>query len=59
MSIFFIAIIASIARFAAAVSGSFIASVNARGTICQLKPNLSLHQPHTLSWPPPPTIAFQ
>jgi hypothetical protein len=40
MSIFFIVIIASIARLAALVSGSFIAAVNARGTICQLNPNL-------------------
>src|SRR5262245_24164394 len=46
MSIFFIVIIASNARLAAAVSGSLIASINARGTICQLNPNLSLHQLH-------------
>ena len=59
MSIFFIVIIASIARLAAAVSGSVIASINTRGAICQLNPNLSLHQPHMLSWPPLPTIAFQ
>ena len=44
MSIFFIVIIASIARLAAAVSESLIASIKARGAICQLNPNLSLHQ---------------
>src|SRR5262245_48592036 len=59
MSIFFIVIIASNARFAAAVLESLIASANTRGTICQLNPNLSLHQPQTLSCPPPRTIAFQ
>ena len=59
MSIFFIVIIASNARLAAAVSGSVIASVSTRGVICHDRPHLSLHQPHALSWPPLPTIAFQ
>ena len=27
--------------------------------ICHDTPHLSLHQPHALSWPPLPTIAFQ
>ena len=30
-----------------------------RGVICQDTPHLSLHQPHALSWPPLPTMAFQ
>ena len=59
MSIFFIVIIASIARFAAAPSWLFIASSKARGVICQEKPYLSLPQPHALSSPPLSTIAFQ
>jgi hypothetical protein len=59
MSIFFICIIASNARFADAGSGSVIAFVRAIGVICQDNPHLSLHQPHALSWPPLPTIAFQ
>jgi len=59
MSMFFICIIASNARLAAAVSGSVIAFVRAIGVICQDNPHLSLHQPHALSWPPLPTIAFQ
>src|SRR6266511_6287853 len=48
MSIFFISIIASNARLAAAGSGSLIACVNASGVICQDRPHLSLHQPHAL-----------
>src|SRR5688572_20578303 len=59
MSIFFISIIASNARLAAAESGSVIALVRAIGVICQDKPHLSLHHPHALSSPPLPTIAFQ
>ena len=59
MSIFFICIIASNARLAAAASGSAIAVVRAIGVICQDNPHLSLHQPQALSWPPLPTIAFQ
>src|SRR4029079_11910105 len=59
MSIFFICIIASNARLAAAGSESVIAFVSAIGVICQDKPHLSLHQPHALSWPPLPTMAFQ
>src|SRR5262245_53748185 len=59
MSIFFICIIASNARLAAAVSGSVTAFVRAIGVICQDNPHLSLHQPHALSWPPLPTIAVQ
>ena len=49
MSIFFIFIIASIARFAAARSGSVVASSRARGVICQANPQPSVHQPHWLS----------
>src|SRR6478672_6299637 len=58
MSIFFIVIIASNARLAAAGSGSVMESVSARGVICHDRPHLSLHQPHSLSCPPSPTIAF-
>ena len=53
-----IGIIASNARLAAAPPLAR-ASVNTRGVICQLTPHLSLHQPHWLSCPPLPTIAFQ
>ena len=49
MSIFFIVIIASNARLAAAGSGSVIAFVRATGVICQDRPHLSLHQPQALS----------
>jgi predicted 3-demethylubiquinone-9 3-methyltransferase (glyoxalase superfamily) len=35
------------------------ASVSTRGVICQETPHLSLHQPHTLSWPLLPAMAFQ
>jgi hypothetical protein len=35
------------------------ASVSARGVICDESPQRSLHQPHWLSVPPLPTIAFQ
>ena len=59
MSIFFIVIIASIARLARRGVGIVHALDQRRGTICQLNPNLSLHQLHTLSCPPPLTIAFQ
>jgi hypothetical protein len=59
MSIFFIVIIASKARLAAARSGLVYARVSATGVICQEMPHRSLHQPHSLSWPPLPTIAFQ
>ena len=58
MSIFFIVIIASKARLASAPPAAS-ASVSARGVICQERPQRSLHQPHALSWPPLPTIAFQ
>ena len=57
-SIFCISIIASNARFASSPPAAS-ASVNTRGVICQETPHLSLHQPHALSWPPLPTIAFQ
>src|SRR5512144_1830015 len=57
-SIFFIDIIASKARLASAPPAAS-ASVSARGVICQERPQRSLHQPHALSWPPLPTIAFQ
>jgi hypothetical protein len=50
MSIFFIGIIASNERFAAAGSRSESAAIRARGVICQDTPHLSLHQPHWLSW---------
>jgi len=59
MSIFFIFIIASNARFATTGSGSAIALVKTIGVTCQDNPHLSLHQPHALSWPPLPTIALQ
>ena len=52
MSIFFIFIIASNARFAAERSESVVASSSTRGVICQDKPHLSLHHPHALSAPP-------
>jgi hypothetical protein len=58
MSIFLIPIMASNARLAAARSGLAIAVVRTRGVICHDSPHLSLHQPHALSWPPFPTIAF-
>jgi hypothetical protein len=58
MSIFFIGIIASKTRFASAPPAAS-ASVSVRGVICQERPQRSLHQPHALSWPPLPTIAFQ
>ena len=45
MSILFISIMASNARFAAAESESVIAFVRAIGVICQDKPHLSLHPP--------------
>lgn len=59
MSIFFIVIMASNTRLAAARSGLVYPLINAMGVICQETPHLSLHQPHALSWPPLPTIAFQ
>ena len=59
MSIFFMVIIASNTRLAAAWSLPVIASRSARGVICQDRPHLSLHQPHALSTPPLLTIAFQ
>src|SRR5437868_15189711 len=57
-SIFFMPIMASNARFASAPPAAS-ASVSTRGVICQETPHLSLHQPHALSWPPLPTMAFQ
>src|SRR5438874_12310776 len=51
-SIFFMGIIASNARLAAAVSGLVVASSRTRGVICQEKPHRSLHQPQALSSPP-------
>ena len=57
-SIFFIGIIASKARFASSPPAA-IASASTRGVICQDRPQRSLHQPHWLSLPPLPTIAFQ
>ena len=58
-SIFRIVIIASNARLAAAGSEPVNAFVRATGVICQDSPHLSLHQPHSLSRPPLPTIASQ
>jgi len=58
MSIFFIGIIAAKARLASAPPAAS-ASVSTRGVICQERPQRSLHQPHWLSVPPLPTIAFQ
>src|SRR5688572_6985360 len=57
-SIFCISIIAPKARLATSPPLA-IASVSTRGVICQDNPHLSLHQPHALSTPPLPTIAFQ
>jgi hypothetical protein len=48
MSIFFIVIIAAKARFASPPPAD-IASVKARGVICQERPQRSLHQPHANS----------
>jgi len=58
MSIFFMPIITLNARFAPSPPAAN-ASVSTRGVICQETPHLSLHQPHALSCPPLPTIAFQ
>src|SRR4029077_18680350 len=57
-SIFFIVIIASKARFAAAPSRLLSASSRTRGVICHEKPHRSLHQPQGLSSPPSPPVAF-
>src|SRR3954452_7777899 len=57
-SIFLMPIIASNTRFASSPPVAS-ASVSTRGVICQDTPHLSLHQPHALSWPPLPTMAFQ
>src|SRR5262245_42684926 len=58
MSIFFIPIIASKARFDSSPPAAS-ASISTRGVICQEIPHLSLHHPHWLSCPPLPTIAFR
>ena len=58
MLMFFIFIIASKARFPSAPPAES-ASISTRGVICQEMPQRSLHQPHWLSAPPSPTIAFQ
>src|SRR5215472_17170962 len=50
--------LAAMARFASAPPAAS-ASVSARGVICQERPQRSLHQPHWLSLPPFPMIAFQ
>src|SRR4051812_48518406 len=52
MSIFFISIIAAIARAPASRSLLVIISISRRGVICHDRPNLSLHQPHIDSAPP-------
>ena len=59
MSIFFMVIMASKARLAAARSGWVVARVSCTGVICHEMPQRSLHQPQALSWPPWPTMAFQ
>ena len=41
-----------------AIGGAFTEELGARGVICHDNPHRSLHQPHALSWPPLPTIAF-
>ena len=51
-------IIASNARLASSPPAAS-ASVRTRGVICHERPQRSLHQPHWLSAPPFPTIAFQ
>jgi hypothetical protein len=58
MSIFIIVIIASKAPLASPPPAAS-ASVSACWVICQEKPQRSLHQPHWLSVPPLPMIAFQ
>jgi hypothetical protein len=58
MSILVIGIMASNARLASPPPAAS-ASVRTRGVICQERPQRSLHQPHALSFPPLPTIAFQ
>ena len=58
MSIFFIVIIAAKTRFASPPPAAS-ASVSTRGVICQERPQRSFYQPHALSVPPLPTIAFQ
>src|SRR5262249_596726 len=57
-SIFSMPLIASNARFAPSPPAAS-ASVSPRGVICQETPHLSLHQPHSLSCPPLPRMAFQ
>ena len=57
-SILRMSIIAAKARLASSPPAA-IASVSTRGVICHDTPHLSLHQPHALSWPPFPTMAFQ
>src|SRR6185312_3598870 len=52
MSIFFICIIACMARCDLPGSLSPISSSNLSGVICQDIPNLSFSHPHWLSWPP-------
>jgi hypothetical protein len=48
MSILVISIMASKARLAAALFGSEMAAVSARGVICHDRPHWSLHQPQAL-----------
>ena len=59
MSMFFIVIIASIARRPAARSAPLISSSSRSGVICQVKPQRSRHQPHGNSAPPLVVTAFQ
>ncbi len=56
-SIFVMVIMASNARLASSPPAAS-ASVRTRGVICQEIPHLSLHQPHALSCPSLPTMAF-
>src|SRR6266850_3295432 len=59
MSIFLICIIAFMTLCEIAGSGSLSSSSKASGVICQLRPNLSLSQPHMLSCPPPASSLSQ
>src|SRR6185437_2519975 len=52
MSIFFICIIACLARFELRGALSRIGSNSLSGVICHDIPNLSFSHPHWLSWPP-------
>src|ERR1041385_4870188 len=59
MSIFFIVIIACMARLARSGSLAGVSVSSASGVICQERPYLSLSQPHWDSCPPPAVSASQ